>query len=289
MNKAYKQKTVARTSNTGKERGMGEFFKVVMALLSVSAWSVCWAGLSVSDITEKMMLNIHPNRSTSFKVEVFICQSTTTPCEAEQGGEQLTRLNVYVSLVNSEQSEPVNTLIEFLYPEGIRGQLILHEQKRIWMYFPGTQNPIRIPPAQNILGDVDVGSILDIDYRRNYQPRLLEDNDKELPGTYKVEYVDNSGDMQYYRVDLWIDKELLVPRRAYYYSESGMLLRKSEFRDIGKLGSRRTYRRVDTSSMQRGKNRYTSIIYVSEPGVQLPVSFFRSNRLKSFRGLASDG
>ena len=174
-------------------------------------------------ITERTMNNIHPTGDTSFEMVVFECPPSTGSCTLSEG-ENKTRLTLYLADYQENQAEPPKTIVQMREPKKVKGQLILYEKDRIWMYFPNTRRAIRIPPEQTLLGDVDVGALLNVDYRFNHSQKLLDENEK----IYHMEYISSNGT----RTLMYISKEKLVPLSAEYFAPSGRKIRSAVFSDF---------------------------------------------------------
>jgi len=238
--------------------------------------------MNAQKITNNMMKVIHPSSDTCFDLKIFNCDQKKSPCTIDANNEKILTLRVYVGDFTPGRLTPTKTLVHFLDPANVKGRLILYENQRTWIYFPGTQTPVRIPREQQILGDVDVGAILDIDYRLHYKPKLIENTSRDFSDDYAIEFTDDTGIEQHPRVVLWINKETYIPHKGEYYSLTGKLLKTAYFRNPGKLEKRYSYTRIDIYSIFGKPNKYTSIVYLNAQESKLKSYYYKSSQMKRF-------
>jgi hypothetical protein len=228
-----------------------------------------------ASITEQTMSNIHPTGDTSFTMVIFKCPPGTGSC-ALSDGEDKTSLSLYLADYKEDQSEPPKTVVQMREPKKIKGQLILYETDRIWMYFPNTRRAIRIPPEQTLLGDVDVGALLNVDYRFNHSQKLLGEDEE----TFHLEYISSNGT----RTLMYISKRQLVPLSAEYFAPSGRQIRSAVFSDFTLYNGGLMPARIDFVSHIANKNRggVTSIMITEELGIKLPKILLSPTQLPNF-------
>ncbi len=129
--------------------------------------------------------------------------------------------------------------LEFTNPEE-RGQKILRLEDEIYLFFPEAEEIIHLQGSalkESVMGsDFSYEDMTgEKDLLKLYDVKLLEELELEGRLHYLVELKGKKKGVAYPLQKLWVDTELLLPRRAEYYSLSGRLLKElvfSEFREV---------------------------------------------------------
>jgi outer membrane lipoprotein-sorting protein len=130
-------------------------------------------------------------------------------------------------------------LLEFTNPEE-RGQKILRLADEIYLYFPEAEEIIHLQGSalkESVMGsDFSYEDMTgEKDLLKLYEVKLLDTVDLDGRRHYLVELKGRKRGVAYPLQKLWVDAELLLPRRAEYYSLSGRFLKElvfSEFRTV---------------------------------------------------------
>jgi len=132
---------------------------------------------------------------------------------------------------------------EYLFPAREKGTKMLKLENRLWLYSPLTDRTIRI--SGHMLRQSVMGS--DLSYEDMMEdPRLSEIYDAGVAGTEDVEgrscwvlaLTARTRDVAYHARKLWVDRERLVPLKEELYAKSGKLLKRTELRDVTRIGGR---------------------------------------------------
>jgi outer membrane lipoprotein-sorting protein len=162
--------------------------------------------------------------------------SYSATMEIHVGGEVRTKAMKTVGL-GAEKA-----LVEFTNAED-RGTKYLKINKELWIYFPSEQDVVKISGhmlKEGMMGsDVSYEDALEADaLHKKYNAALSPDEDCDGRSCYVVTLDATVKDVPYYKRKMWVDKELLIPRKEEMYAKSGTLLKVSHVLDIKKIGSR---------------------------------------------------
>lgn len=193
------------------------------------------------------------------------------------------RLSLHIGDFSDDPLRQPKILLRFDAPRRAAGRIILYENARVWIYFPGTQQPLRVPLREQLLGDADIGAVLNIDYRLQYEPAIVPNTSPEFPDAFQLELKDRNGGAPYDRIVLHTDPKTFLPLHAEYYGTSGKLIKQAYFSDFGMLNERMTYRQVRITAIGNDPGAYTTITYTDADHTTLAPSMFQPNSLANFR------
>ncbi len=121
----------------------------------------------------------------------------------------------------------------FLAPASEKGRSTLRLGDNMWLYIPNVGKPLRITSLQSVVGGVFNNSdILRLDYSVEYNVQQITDNGEN----YQLELKAKSSSVAYDRLQMQVDKELLLPTTIECYAVSGMLIKTlhySKTKDFG--------------------------------------------------------
>lgn len=263
---------------------MTQIFRNTLSLLAYT-WLVLTAVVATSNpahadvntIVERMLQNIYPKGETSFHAGLKICEVSDSGCVNGRASRYDRKVRIYLGNIKSGRHREHSTLVDVYFPERQR-KTILHDGNKLYLLLPTTKTPIRIPPQQTLLGDADVGAILDIDYSI-YKARELTRNRK----TITIEFTAPTRKQQFPRIVLKISLLNYTPISGDFFSSTGSLIRHAEYLNVGKLGSRTTFRRVVVDSLLTKNTSVTLIDYIGEDGIIVPNTLFRKSKMTAFR------
>ncbi len=252
---------------------------IACTALAISALSIISspAHADVNAIVEQMLQNIYPVGETSFHAGLKICEVSDSGCINGRTNRYDRKVKIYIGNIRTKKLHEHSTLVDVYFPKRQK-KTILHDGNKLYLLLPTTKTPIRIPPQQTLLGDADVGAILDIDYSI-YQARELDRSGNSV----KLEFTNPTKKQQFPRIVLNISLSNYTPVSGDFYSGTGSLIRHAEYRNVGRLGNRRTFRRVVVNSLLTKNTSVTLIDYLSEEGVKIPSSLFRKSKMTNFR------
>jgi outer membrane lipoprotein-sorting protein len=114
------------------------------------------------------------------------------------------------------------------------GQKVLMLGDDFWLLLPGSQRPLRITPAQKLLGDAAVGDIATLSWADDYGGTLVAEEpcaegEAGPPRCLHLSLRSARRSASYQRIELWIGRERLEPVRAELYLQSDKLAKLASF------------------------------------------------------------
>jgi hypothetical protein len=110
-------------------------------------------------------------------------------------------------------------------PASQKDQVLLMIENNMWIYFPATKKPIRISPAQQLLGQVSNADVARVVYSIDYKAESVEDdsigNDKLLKLSLKAK----TEGAAYGSIKLWMNKDSDRLYKADFYTLAGRVLK----------------------------------------------------------------
>lgn len=225
----------------------------------------------VQRMFDAVVAYLNTDRPIRYRLEVLDLREA-------QGAKRSSTLEVQVGGFDPASRSP-KTLVKFVEPKNLRGRLFLYESARLWVYFPNTGQPLRIPPQEQLFSDADVGAILDIDLRKYYKP---VEPDPSL-GTNVLTLMATTRQAPYGRLVFHFD-DARFPSRAEYYTPSGKMLKRAEFSQHSQTGGKRYFKEVRIfPAVQTGSTAGTLIRYASIEFRDIPAVHYSPEYLKNIR------
>lgn len=132
---------------------------------------------------------------------------------------------------------------EYLAPQREKGTKMLKLEDRLWIYSPSTDRTIQL--SGHMLKQSVMGS--DLSYEDMMENRKLTEmyhakvvGEETVDGrkTWVLQLNAKVDDATYDSRKVWVDTERYVPLREEMYAKSGLLLKKTELKDIKKIDGR---------------------------------------------------
>ena len=154
------------------------------------------------------------------------------------------------------------------------GQKVLMLGDDFWLLMPGSQRPMRITPAQKLLGDASTGDIATMNWADDYGGSVV--GSEPCPGaTAKpcrhLSLQASRKGASYQRIELWIGIAHGEPVAADLYLQSDKLAKQARF----VLDKPAAPTRVDEMLLQDrlGTNKVTRVRYLSRTARQIPETW----------------
>jgi len=147
-----------------------------------------------------------------------------------------------------------NTLVMTMAPAAERGHILLMKGRDLWGFVPRVSQPVRLPLAQRLTGQVANGDLARARFAGDYVPELLRTEQTDGKPHYVLELRPSGKGVTYPRVLYWVEHNTFRPRKADFYSLSGRHLKTcdyEEYRPIG--GETRPTRLVMTDRLRGGE------------------------------------
>lgn len=239
---------------------MGKKFLVLFVYITILCCSILSEQI---DILKKIDEIRAPAESFSFDLEIIV---------KTKNEQKISKYTVYVN-------SATKSLVKFTYPAEDKGKIMLMVGNDMWMYFPTTQNPIRISPQQRLLGDVSNADaarvVYSIDYEVITSTRELINNFELLKLTLKPK----TKNAAYGEILLWVDTETYKPYKAEYYSSFQKLLKTVQYKEYQEILGNQRPTLLEIYS-EFSKDKITLMKYSNFKLETLPDKYFRKEYLK---------
>jgi hypothetical protein len=141
-----------------------------------------------------------------------------------------------------------------------KGQKVLMLADDFWMVLPSSQRPIRITPAQKLLGDASTGDVATMTWAEDYDGAIAGEVEVDGVSCVRLDLVAQHRGVTYHRIELYLAKSDARPVQADLYVASEKLAKRAAF-EMGTAAGRlqvsamRIFDRIQT-------NRETVIRYL---------------------------
>jgi Outer membrane lipoprotein-sorting protein len=171
------------------------------------------------------------------------------------------------------------TLIQTTAPEIDRDQILLMRDRELWAFLPNLSQPIRLPLAQRLAGQVANGDLARANFVGDYSPSILR-SERARGDEYQILQLDAVDKwVTYSRVLLWVNAKNARPYKAEFYALSGRLLKTCQFTDYQPAGGETRPMRLVVDDALRAGNR--SVLEYRDLKLRdLPDKFFNKDYLK---------
>jgi outer membrane lipoprotein-sorting protein len=175
------------------------------------------AALDGSQILQKVDRNLEPESYESYRKLIDI----------QPDGTQ----REYVLYTIKKGRDKVLAL--FVSPASDKGRVTLRIGDNMWLYIPDVGKPIRITSLQSVTGSIfNNADILRVDYTAEYEVEAAE----EQQGAFLLSLKAKTGDVAYDRLNMWVNKQQLLPVTIEAYAASGLLIKTLHFKDVKDFG-----------------------------------------------------
>lgn len=169
-----------------------------------------------------------------------------------------------------------SVLVDFTAPQTHVGRRILFAGSQMWMALPGSARPLRITPADRLLGEASIGDILNIDPS---QYRARDGGSETLQGrSLKVIIAEGKRrGLLYPRVDFLVGAQDR-PVLSRHYAQSGKLLKQASYTGYRRSGGgqRLSEMRLFSTAQQ---DRNTVLGFANYAKGDFPASWFNQSAL----------
>lgn len=171
------------------------------------------------------------------------------------------------------------TLVRFTSPASERGKSLLMLDQDLWAYLPTVGQPIRIPLAQRLVGDVANGDLARLHFAGDYAAILHGTEPYEGEDSLVLHLTAKRKTLTYGRIHLWVARATAHPLKAEFFTLAGQLLKSGRYDNYALVAGRlRPTRLVLTDQAQTG--RVSTLEYRDMQVRDIPEKFFHKNYLK---------
>ncbi|MDD2198052.1 MAG: outer membrane lipoprotein-sorting protein [Bacteroidales bacterium] len=174
---------------------------------------------------------------------------------------------------------------EYLAPEREKGTKMLKLDDRLWIYSPSTDRTIQL--SGHMLKQSVMGS--DLSYEDMMENRKLTEmyhakvvGEETIDGrkTWVLELNAKVDDATYDSRKVWVDTERYVPLREEMYAKSGLLLKKTELKDVKKIDGRWYPTKMNYKDMLKDGKGTDFVVLEIEFDTKIPEYIFTKAALK---------
>jgi len=122
------------------------------------------------------------------------------------------------------------SLVVFKSPHSNKGRTILMVEDNMWIYIPGTSNPLRISPQQQMISRISNADLARVVYNIDYGVEAMEDVDTDGTPSIKMTLTAKTKGAAYKGLILWIERNSFKPIKTEFYAVSGKLLKTAYYK-----------------------------------------------------------
>jgi outer membrane lipoprotein-sorting protein len=171
------------------------------------------------------------------------------------------------------------TVVNTVDPPAERGKMVLLKGRDLWAFMPSVSQPIRLPLAQRLTGQVAYGDLARANFTGDYTATLLRTEAVSGREHYVLELTAVDAGVTYHRVVYWVEKGTFRPQRADFYTLSGRRLKTCRYEGFQSMGGEVRPTRLVMEDALRGEER--SVLEYSNLQIHdLPDKYFTKDYLK---------
>ena len=170
--------------------------------------------------------------------------------------------------------------VAFLSPRD-KGRHMLMLGDDMWIYLPDTTRPIRITPAERLVGSASNGDVARTNYAEDYSATYLRTEAVDGTECHVLDLEAKRKGATYRRIHYWVRAQDAQPVKADYFLASGKHIKSAVFDEYQTLFGVRTLRRMTIQDQIRKASR-TTIEYLSLAPRALPDKLFHQGRAERF-------
>ncbi|HEY1328700.1 MAG TPA: outer membrane lipoprotein-sorting protein [Casimicrobiaceae bacterium] len=172
-----------------------------------------------------------------------------------------------------------NTIVIAVEPASERGQAMLMKGRDLWIFMPSISQPVRLPLAQRLTGQVANGDLARANFSGDYDPKVVRTETVDGEPMYVLELTAAERGVTYHRVMYWVRQSNFRPYKAEFYSVSDHLLKTCLYEDYRQLAGRmRPTKLVMEDALHKGEK---SVLDYRDMKVRdLPDKMFTKDYLK---------
>jgi hypothetical protein len=153
-----------------------------------------------------------------------------------------------------------------------QGQKVLMLGDDFWIVLPSSQRPIRITPAQRLLGDASAGDVATLTWAGDYGGAVVGEAEVEGRTCVRLDLAARRTGATYQRIELYLDRADARPVRADLYLASDKLAKQARFELETVDGRLQVSAMTLADRIQSGRE--TVIRYLSRSGRSIADEFY---------------
>jgi outer membrane lipoprotein-sorting protein len=179
------------------------------------------------------------------------------------------------------------SLIRFVNPPRDANKLLLKNGNDLWFFDPASNASVRLSPQQRLLGQAANGDVVTVNLAKDYRAEVVgeedvADGERVTRHCHKLRLTELSPDVTYNHIEMWIEAGSSRPVKAYFYAESGRLLKTAYYRKFQpQLGVERPTEVVIIDGLD--PNWITVMRYSDYAWRDVPDAWFQRDYLPRFK------
>ncbi len=162
----------------------------------------------------------------------------------------------------------------FKEPPTQKDQVLLMIDNNMWMYFPKSRQPIRISPAQQLLGNVSNADVARVVYNIDYKAESVEEETSGTDKLLKLFLKAKTEGAAYGSIKLWLHKDSFKPNKAEFYTLAGRLLKTTYYKGYKQLLGKDRPTLLEVHDAVK-KDEITTMEYLSMKIEDTPDNYFQ--------------
>ncbi|MBU3916994.1 outer membrane lipoprotein-sorting protein, partial [bacterium] len=160
----------------------------------------------------------------------------------------------------------------------VKGRAMLFEGRNLWIHIPKTRRPIRISPAQRLMGESSNGDVAATNFSEDYVAALLGEETIGTTLCYHLMLKAVDRKITYHKIEYWVDKKTGKPVKSSHFAISGKLLKTAYYKAfITSEGQEKLHRLLLVNPILEGH--HTLMIYNQYKKEKMEDSLFRKENL----------
>jgi len=132
------------------------------------------------------------------------------------------------------------SLVIYKSPASNKGRVLLLIENNMWIYIPGTRNPLRISPQQQIMGKVSNADAARVVFSLDYSAESVIDDVLDGEKVIRLTLVSKTTGAAYKSIKLWVKNDTYQPIKAEFFALSGKVLKTAYYKEYKEiLGQKR--------------------------------------------------
>ena len=175
-----------------------------------------------------------------------------------------------------------NAVVRTLEPESERGQVMLLRGADLWVFMPEVSQPVRLPLAQRLTGQVANGDLARANFAGDYNATLerMEEIDGQQYAVLQLTAARRG--VTYHRVRYWVNVANQHPLKAEFYTVSNRLMKTGHYADVKQLGGKvRPTRLVLKDALKADEE--SVLVYSDLKLREIPDKFFTKEFLRKLQ------
>ena len=191
-------------------------------------FSILPIGVSYAITPQEILQKVDEIRAPA-NTFVFHLKATVNKDDEESKAEFLVRVK-----------DAHKSLVIYKSPPSNKGRVLLLVENNMWIYIPGTRNPLRISPQQQIIGRVSNADAARVVYSLDYSAESVTEDVLDGQKVLKLILIAKTTGAAYKSINLWVENNTYQPIKAEFFAISGKILKTAYYKEYKEiLGKKR--------------------------------------------------